>query len=402
MPLASASFLRYSNRLFPPILIIWIGLQLKGYYWALTVLLFLSIYRNRDSLPLFFSFRRNVLLSAFLSTFSLALLISAAFDLGLQGIVAEVPVTLPILPIFILTCILSQEIKRPLSSRSKYYLYAFAVSVLTIVSALLQWTNLADAPASSLRPIEIQASSGGFFLMAIINSCFFNNLYGARKRFYIIPPYTLSLALSLISFACFRGATSASVFVLNIVSMFFLFALPVLRRFSLALIGLSVAFSALALTLILDFRFFFLKFLVVPLYSSDIANGRAALLRSWFADYGQEPPLLIGPQPSVPDDFFAHNIIFDSLIKDGSLAASSILLFGVVIFLCLLRNLSEGSEVRNLLGVLQFCLMAIPALLQPIQFSHAFAFLLSISTLAILVSRPNGELPEPPSVSVAP
>ena len=390
----------YINRLFPLILTIWIGLQLKGYYWILAVFLFLSIYRNRASLPLFFSFTRNVLLSALLLIFSLALLAAAAFDSGLQGLVTEVPVSLPILPIFILSCILSLLEKQSIAARSKYCLYALGVGVLALASSFWQWLHLSDSPASSLRPIEILASSGGFLLIAIINCCLFTFSSGDRKRLYQISLYILSLALSLISFSCFRGVTSASVFVLNVVSTFLLFVLPVIRRFGLLIVGLFIAFSSLALTLVVDFRFLLLKFLVVPLASSDIANGRAALLNSWIANYGQERPLLLGAQPFVPADFFAHNIIFDSLIKDGSFAASSLLLFGVSIFFFLLRHLSKGYEARSFLNFLQFCLMAIPALLQPVQFSHSFAFLLSISTLGILVSWPNGQLPDLPSPSL--
>ena len=371
---------------------IWIGLQLKGYYWILSAFLLLSLYRNRASLLLFFSFARNVLLSAFLLTFSLALFAAAAFDSGLQGLVSEVPVTLPILPIFIFSCAPSFLGGGCISPRSKYCLCAFGVGVLTLLLSFWQWAHLADSPASSLRPIEIQASSGGFLLIAIINCCLFVRSSGRRRGFYPISLYILSFALSLISLACFRGATSAFVFVLNVFSILIIFVMPVIRRFSVFIVGLSVAFSALALALILDYRFLFLKLLVAPLDSSDFANGRAALLSTWIVNYGQDRPGLVGAQPSVPADFFAHNIIFDSLIKDGSLAASSLFLFGVCTFFFLLLHLSKGYEMRSFLGVLQFCLMAIPALLQPVQFSHAFAFLLSIATLGILLSRPNGQL----------
>ena len=393
-------FVMSINKFFPLILMIWIGLHLKGYYWILALFLLFSLYRNRAFLLLFFSFTRNVLLSAFLLTFSLALAAACAVDSGLRDLVSEVPVTISIFPIFIFSCIPFLPVKKCLASSSKYCLYAFGVSVLTIVSSLWQWTQLAESPASSLRPIEIQASSGGFLLIAIINCCLFNKLSGNHKRLYPVFLYILSLGLSLISFACFRGATSASVFVFNFVSIFLLFVLPVIRRISLFLIGLSVTLSAIVLTLILDFRFLFLKFLVVPLYSSDIANGRLALLSRWITEYGKESPLLIGAQPSVPADFFSHNIIFDSLIKDGSLAASSLLLFALSISLFLLQDLFKGYEIFSFLNLLQFCLMAIPALLQPVQFSHAFAFLLSISTLGILVSWPNGQIPDLPSPSL--
>jgi len=393
-------FLRSINRLFPLILMIWIGLQLKGYYWILSAFLLLSLYRNRASLLLFFSFTSNVLLSVFLLIFSLTLLAAAAFDSGLPGLVSEVPVTLPIFPIFIFSCISALPGKKCISFRSKYCMYAFGVGVLTLLFSFWQWTHLADSPASSLRPIEIQASSGGFLLIAIINCCLFDYSSGDRKRFSSVSLYILSLALSFISLACFRGVTSAFVFIFNVFSIFIVFALPVIRRFSLFIAGLSLASAALALTLFLDFRFLFLKFLVAPLYSSDIANGRTALLSSWIANYGQERPLLIGAQPSVPADFFAHNVIFDSLIKDGSLAASSLLLFGVFAFFYLLRHLFKGYETCSFLCVLQFCLMAIPALLQPVQFSHAFAFLLSIATLGILVSWPKRQLRDLPSPSL--
>jgi len=400
MPLIHCFSVSHINRLFPLILTIWIGLQLKGYYWILAVFLLFSLYRNRASLPLFFSFTRNVLLSALLLIFSLALLAAATFDSGLQGLATEAPVSLSILPIFIFSYVPSLLAKQSVASRSTYSLYAIGVCVLTYVLSVWQWTSIAHAPASSLRPIEIQASSGGFLLIAIINCCLSPFSSGDRKRFGPICPYILSLALSTISLACFRGVTSASVFALNVLSTFLICVLPVIRRFSLFLVGLFVAFSALALTLILDFRFLFLKFLVVPLESSHIANGRAALLNSWISNYGQQRPLLIGAQPSVPADFFAHNIIFDSLIKDGSLAASSLLLFGVLICFFLFRHLSKVYETRSFLNVLQFCFMVIPALFQPVQFSHAFSFLLSISALGILVSWPNGQTPDLPSPSL--
>ena len=400
MPLMHRFSVSYINRLLPLVLMIWIGLQLKGYYWILAVFLLLSLYRNRASLPLFFSFTRNVLLSSFLLTFSLALLAASAVDSGLQGLVTEVPVTVPILPIFMFSCIPSLLANKCPASRSQYCLYASGVSVLTLVLSFWQFIHLSDSPASTLRPIEIQASSAGFLLIAIFNCCLSTLPGKERIRLYPISLYILSLALSLISFACFRGVTSATVFALNVFSTYLLFVLPVVRRFGLFTLGLFGAFSALALTLILDFRFLLLKFLVVPLDSSDIANGRAALLNSWIANYGHEPPLLLGAQPSVPVDFFAHNIIFDSLIKDGSLAASSLLLFGVSIFFFLLRHLSKGYETRSFLNVLQFCFMAIPALLQPVQFSHSYAFLLSIAALGILVSWPDGQPPDLPSPSL--
>ena len=79
MPLMQHLSVRYINRLFPWILIIWIGLELKGYYWILSVFLLLSLYRNRSFLLLFFSFTRNVLLSASLLAFSLSLLPALAW-----------------------------------------------------------------------------------------------------------------------------------------------------------------------------------------------------------------------------------------------------------------------------------------------------------------------------------
>lgn len=205
MPLIQHLFVRHINRFFPWILIIWIGLQLKGYYWILAVSLLLLLYRNRAFLLLFFSLTRNILLSAFLLALSLSLFGAAAFDSGLRGLVSEVPVTLPILPIFIFSSIPSLQRGNWLASRSKYCLYGFGVSVLTLVSALWQWSHLSDSPASFLRPIEIQASSGGFLLIAIINCYLFGHSTGDRKKLYPLLLYMLSLALSLISLACFGG-----------------------------------------------------------------------------------------------------------------------------------------------------------------------------------------------------
>ena len=255
MPLVHRFFARHINRFFPLIFVVWIGLQLKGYYWILAVLLPLSLYRSRASLLLFFSFTRNVLLSVFLLILSLTLLTAAAFDSGVKGLVSEAPVTLPILPIFIFSSIPFLLEKNCFVSRSKYCLYAFWISVLTLLSSFWEWMNLAESPASTLRPIEIQASSGGFLLIAILNCCLFTHSSGDRKRTYPASLYVLSLSLSLISFACFRGVTSASVFVLNLVSIVTVFVLPVIRRFGVYIIGASLAFSALFLSLILDFRF---------------------------------------------------------------------------------------------------------------------------------------------------
>ena len=135
MPLVHRFFARHINRFFPLIFVVWIGLQLKGYYWILAVLLPLSLYRSRASWLLFFSFTRNVLLSVFLLILSLALLTAAAFDSGVKGLVSEVPVTLPILPIFIFSSIPFLLEKNCFVSRSKYCLYAFWISVLTLLSS---------------------------------------------------------------------------------------------------------------------------------------------------------------------------------------------------------------------------------------------------------------------------
>ena len=180
MPLVHRFFVRYINRFFPLIFVLWIGLQLKGYYWILAVFLPISLYRNRASLLLFLSFTRNALLSVLLLTLSLALLAAAAFDSGLQGLVSELPVTLPILPLFICSSIPFLLGKNCFASRSKYCLYAFCISVFTLLSSFWQWMHLADSPASTLRPIEIQASSAGFLLIAILNCCISAHSSGNR------------------------------------------------------------------------------------------------------------------------------------------------------------------------------------------------------------------------------
>ena len=388
---------RYESIFLPFVLVVWIGLQLEGYYWLLLVLTLLSLVRERDSLRFFFSCKRNLLLSAFLLIFSLSLLTAAALDSGLQGLLSEIPVSLPILPMFIYPSIALGQRKSLFSPRLQSVFYAIAVAFLSVIVALWHWTHLVDSPASSIRPLELQASSGVFFLTAINTYCLFQNPIGDQKRLYPAFLTIVTAVLSLISFSCFRGITSGSVFLLNIVSVFSLYVLPGIRRYNLFLIGLSIAFSALALTPILDFRFFFLKLLVNPIFSNDIANGRVALLNRWLSEYGEEPPLLVGAQSSVPADFFAHNVIFDSIIKDGTLAASSIFLFALVLSFFLLRNLFQRHDMRSFLNALQFFLMAIPALLQPVQFSHAFAFLLSISTFGILASGHIAALPDSPS-----
>lgn len=377
---------RLKNGVLLLISVVWIGFQMKGYYWLFFALLLLSVSSLRDLLPLFFSYTRNILLSVFLLIFSLSLLAAAAVDGGLLALVSEIPISLPLLPIFLFSGIALQNAEIPGPSNSKYWLYAIGIGSLTVLSALWKGTQFADLPASSLRPLEFQASSGVFLLTAICNSYSFKQLtklHGKSLPFYAS---STSFVLSLISFICFRGTTSAFGFLLNTVSMFIFYVAPFARRFSSFLLASLVAFFVFGLTLVLDFRFIFLKLLVVPLFSNDLANGRASLIRTWFADYGQEPTLYLGSQSSVPSNFFTHNIIFDSLIKDGSIPAASFLLFGFVIFLCLFRDLLDRYDNFRFLSVLQFCLMVIPALLQPVQFSHAFAFLLSIGTLGILTS----------------
>lgn len=382
---------RLENLILLLISVAWIGLQIKGYYWIFVALLLFSVFSLRDFLPSFFVCTRNVVLSVFLLIFSLSLLAAALFDGGLRALVSEIPVSLPLLPLFIFSCITSRNGEICVYSKSKYWLYAFGVGSLTVLSALWKGFQFADLPASSLRPLEFQASSGVFLLTAMSNAASFTLSTRRHKRYLPVHISIVSLVLSLIAFICFQGATSALGFLLNLVSVFILYAIPSIRRFSSFLFGALAFCFVFALTLVLDFRFLFLKFLVVPIFSNDIANGRASLLRAWITDFGQESPPYIGSQSSVPADFFTHNIVLDSLIKDGSIAASSLLLFGLVVFLCLFRDLLDRFDGCRLLNFLQFCLMTIPALLQPVQFAHAFAFLLSIATLGILISSSKVE-----------
>ena len=153
---------------------------------------------------------------------------------------------------------------------------------------------------------------------------------------------------------------------------------------------LPLAFVVLVLSLVLDLRFVFLKYIVSPFVTNDLGNGRLDLLQSWINDYGHEPLRVIGAQSTVPLDFFAHNVIVDSLIKDGLVPASALLLFGATAFIFLLRDVLQDFNKYTVLNLSLLILMSLPALVQPVQFAHSFSFLVSISTVAILTSLSLG------------
>ena len=157
------------------------------------------------------------------------------------------------MPIFIFSCIPFLEGEKYLSSIVKHCQYAFAISVLTVVTALWQSTDLVNSPASSLRPLEILASSGGFLLIAIINSCFSSITIGGPKKLYAIY-LRLSLALLVISLACFREDSAT---VLSLISSRHSRYLFCLLCGVLAVPNRLFRSSALAMTIIVDFRFLF-------------------------------------------------------------------------------------------------------------------------------------------------
>ncbi|MEB3185769.1 MAG: hypothetical protein VKM97_07790, partial [Cyanobacteriota bacterium] len=246
--------------------------------------------------------------------------------------------------------------------------------------------QLADLPASSLRPLELQASSALFLAasltIAMSRCCTATELI--NKRIY--SSCLLSLLLSLIVFALFRGVTSSCALLMcSLVASLLWIRLPHFRsqRFSFVFL---VAFAAILLSIMVDLRFFLLKYLLLPFISADMTNGRHEILSSWLFSFGASPPVFFGSQPGVPFDFFAHNLILDSMIKDGLLAAASLLLFIVVTFVYLLIDYIKALDKYSFLCFTLFVLMSIPAVLQPVQFSHAFAFLLSIVAVGVLTS----------------
>ena len=374
--------------------VLWIGFQLKAYYWILIVVLFLALCRMHDTLFNFFSSFRQLLMSALLLVFSLSLLASAALDAGLTGMLSELPVTLPILPIYILSSVAFERRNAGIAAGSRYIVYSYCVGILLILEALFHGYNLSDSPISSLRPFEIQASSAIFFLTALGIS---NSLRGLSGLFQANLSRLLFLSVSILSFAtfvCFRGATSACALFINSIVVLLTCILPAMRGFTPFLLGLPFACFALALTAVLDLRFLFLKYLIAPFSAENLANGRLSLMHTWIADYGREPLRVIGSQARVPMDFFAHNLIVDSMIKDGLIPAAACFLFFSLGIFFLVSDISRRFDKYRFLNLLLLLLMTIPALLQPVQFSHAFAFLLSISTVSVLVSVPINQPPE--------
>ena len=69
--------------------LIWISLQLKGYYWLLLLLLLFALFRLKDSLANIVFVGRQSVLTALLLVFSFSLLTAATVQLGLKGLISE-------------------------------------------------------------------------------------------------------------------------------------------------------------------------------------------------------------------------------------------------------------------------------------------------------------------------
>ena len=386
MPVVKYPFPKFQARFLPILSVAWLGLQLKGYYWFLSLILCGFILGLKRFVYSRLLATRQVYLAAFLLIFSVSLLSSAIIDAGVEGLLSELPVTVPVLPIFVFSCIaLGQRTTRGILN-SRYCLSVVAIATFIALEAISRGFLLSDSPASSLRPLEIQASSSIFLMTSMVISTSLQSSFIRPERNYSLYLNIASFSLSFFSFVCFRGAASASCLTMNIITILLLFFLPLMSAYGSFVSVLPLALFVLFLSLVLDLRFVFLKYIVSPFVTNDLGNGRLNLLQSWITDYGHEPLRVIGAQPTVPLDFFAHNLIIDSMIKDGLVPASALLLFGSTAFLFLLRDLFRDFNRYTVLSLSLFILMVLPALVQPVQFAHAFSFLISISTVAILTS----------------
>ena len=386
MPVVKYPFPKLQARFLPILSIVWLGLQLKGYYWFLSLILcgFMLGWKRFVYSRLLVT--RQVYLAAFLLIFSVSLLSSTILDAGLGGLLSELPVTVPILPIFVFSCMaLGQRTTRGILD-SQYSLPVIAIATFIALDAISRGFFLLDLPASSLRPLEIQASSSIFLMTSMVILSSLQSSFIRSERNYSLYLNITSFSLSFLSFVCFRGAASASCLAVNIIALLLLFFLPLMSTYGSFVSLLPIALVVLVLSLVLDLRFVFLKYVVTPFVANDLGNGRLNLLQSWITDYGHEPLRVIGAQPNVPLDFFAHNLIIDSMIKDGLVTASALLLFGSTAFLFLLCDLFRDFNKYTVLSLSLFIFMALPAFVQPVQFAHAFSFLISISTVAILTS----------------
>ena len=390
MPVVRFLSPQFQSRLLPTLSVVWLGLQLKGSYWLLSLLLCGILVGLKRFVCSRLLVTRQVYLAAFLLIFSVSLLSSAITDNGVGGLLSEFPVAFPILPIFTFSCIALGNRSTQSNFDSQYRLPAFAIATLIALEAILRGFLLSDSPASSLRPLEIQASSSIFWMTSIVIFASSQFSFSRSLRCYSLYLNILSFSLSFFSFVCFRGAASASCLAMNIFTMLVLFFLPLMRAYGPFVSVFPLALVMLVLSLMLDLRFVFLKYIILPFVTDDLGNGRLNLLQSWIIDYGHEPLRLIGAQPTVPPDFFSHNLILDSLIKDGLVPASALLLFGLTAFLFLLRDLLQDINKYTVLSLSLFVLMTLPSLVQPVQFAHAFSFLVSISTVAVLTSLSLG------------
>ena len=371
--------------------LLWLSLQLKGYYWLLILLLLFALFRLKDSLASIIFVGRQAVLTALLLVFSFSLLTAATVELGFKGLISEIPISLPIVPIFMFSCVAFR--RSPIQGLWHSFLWAYPLVIASSISlqAIVSGFLLYASPASSLRPLEIQGSSGIFLLTSIIITAHFlsPNVHVNKRSYFYIS--TFSLLLALAGFVCFRGLTSSAALLANLLSMSILHFFTIVRRMHPFLLVSACSVFAFVLSLFVDFRFLILRYILAPFVSGDIGNGRLTLLHRWLADHGQSPPALLGPHSSVPIDFFAHNLFLDSLIKDGILAASALLLYCTLSFVFLVRDFCRYYDKYRFLNLLLFLLMSVPALLQPVQFAHAFCFLLSIATVGVLTSMSVGQ-----------
>lgn len=373
------------------LLVAWIAFQVKGYFWVLLLASYLLIVKYKDTIVLSLAGVRQAILISLLGIFSFGLITSTTLDTGLVGLLGELPVTLPIVPIYLLAFAASRSDKKALPLSSGLISSLFVFGSATIINALFRGLLLHDFPASSLRPFEIQATSGCFLLAAITIL-----LARLQTKDHIVPGSSIRLSLYTmflagIVFVSFKGVTSAASMLVCLaifVVLTFLSSAKNGRRTLFMCIPLAVFASAVLLSF--DARFFLLKYVLMPFTSPDTANGRMSLISLLFSDYSLDALPYIGPHVPVPSDFFAHNLILDSMIKDGLFPAASLLLFCCSVFFFLVSDFVKRPDHYRGLNVLLFIFMSLPALLQPVQFAHAFGFLLSIATVAILMGSSLG------------
>ena len=365
------------------ICLLWISLQLKAYYWALILLLGLLLYGSIKKISAEANSARSVYLASLLFVFSSSLLLSAWTVGGAMGLIQEIPIAAPVVPLFFCALISAKQPVRRFFSFSGIPIYLTVMGLSTTLNAIFRGLVMSSLPASTLRPLEVQSASGVFLTLSVI-VLFAQRIGPCRKGILtILPLSTCSLLLSSSAFLTFRGLTSGISLVASIVVSYLLLCTPLGH-----LVGRRIPFvfaAILILSLFLDLRFILLKYLLAPWISSDASNGRFQLLLQLLSN-SSSTPRYVGPLPGISPDFFAHNLIIDSAIKDGLLAASSLSLFLLAASFFIFKDLAVVHHRYNALKAVILLCMALPAMLQPVQFANSFSFLLSISTVGLLAS----------------